>query len=84
MDTFYERLHTNTHTRAPTCTPTHPHTPTPTHTLTHTHTHTHTLTHMYTQATQIRLALAKIYEDEQNWRKSADVLCGIPMDSGQK
>ena len=36
------------------------------------------------QATQVRLALAKIYEDEQNWRQSADILCGIPMDSGQK
>jgi len=36
------------------------------------------------QATQIRLALAKIYEEEQQWRLSAEVLCGIPMDSGQK
>ncbi len=36
------------------------------------------------QATQIRLALAKIYEEEEEWRQSADILCGIPMDSGQK
>ena len=36
------------------------------------------------QATQVRLALAKIYEEEGNWKQSADILCGIPMDSGQK
>ena len=38
----------------------------------------------FSQATQVRLALAKIYEEEQSWQQSADVLCGIPMDSGQK
>ena len=42
------------------------------------------LTVLNGQATQVRLALAKIYEEEQNWRQSADILCGIPMDSGQK
>ena len=35
------------------------------------------------QATQIRLALATILERE-DYRASAEVLCGIPMDSGQK
>ena len=39
---------------------------------------------LHLQATQIRLALAKIYEEDQQWRLSAEVLCGIPMDSGQK
>ena len=36
------------------------------------------------QATQIRLALAQIQERERDYRGSAEVLCGIPMDSGQK
>ena len=36
------------------------------------------------QATQIRLALSRILEDEQKWRESAEVLCGIPLESGQK
>lgn len=36
------------------------------------------------QATQIRLALATILESEHDCRASAEVLCGIPMDSGQK
>jgi COP9 signalosome complex subunit 4 len=36
------------------------------------------------QATQIRLALATILEREHDCRASAEVLCGIPMDSGQK
>lgn len=36
------------------------------------------------QATQIRLALATVLESQQDCRASAEVLCGIPMDSGQK
>ena len=36
------------------------------------------------QATQIRLALATIFESGHDYRASAEVLCGIPMDSGQK
>ena len=36
------------------------------------------------QATQIRLALATILEREHDCRGSAEILCGIPMDSGQK
>lgn len=36
------------------------------------------------QATQIRLALATILENEHDCRASAEVLCGIPLDSGQK
>ena len=36
------------------------------------------------QATQIRLALATILENERDCRASAEVLCGIPLDSGQK
>ena len=36
------------------------------------------------QATQIRLALATVLEAQQDCRASAEVLCGIPMDSGQK
>ena len=36
------------------------------------------------QATQIRLALATVLESQHECRASAEVLCGIPMDSGQK
>ncbi|XP_064387913.1 COP9 signalosome complex subunit 4-like [Halichondria panicea] len=36
------------------------------------------------QATQVRLSLSKILEAEQNWTESAELLCAIPMDSGQK
>lgn len=36
------------------------------------------------QATQIRLALGTILENEHNCRASAEILCGIPLDSGQK
>ena len=40
--------------------------------------------HLTPKATQIRLTLANILEEEHNWSQSAEVLCGIPMDSGQK
>ena len=49
--------------------------------------HKHDIIHnyyYYLQATQIRLVLAKILEEEHSWSRSAEVLCGIPMDSGQK
>ena len=36
------------------------------------------------QATQIRLALATVLERQQELRASAEALCGIPMESGQK
>lgn len=36
------------------------------------------------QATQIRLALATVLEEQHEYHTSAEVLCGIPMDSGQK
>lgn len=36
------------------------------------------------QVTSIRLALSKILEAEEKWRASAEVLCGIPLESGQK
>lgn len=36
------------------------------------------------QATQIRLALATVLERQQEFRASAEALCGIPMESGQK
>jgi COP9 signalosome complex subunit 4 len=32
----------------------------------------------------IRLALSKIYEEEGLWRDSAEILSGIPLESGQK
>ena len=40
--------------------------------------------YMYLQVTSIRLALSKILEAEEKWRASAEVLCGIPLESGQK
>ena len=52
-----------------------------------TYTSKHTLTtymYMYLQVTSIRLALSKILEGEEKWRASAEVLCGIPLESGQK
>jgi COP9 signalosome complex subunit 4 len=36
------------------------------------------------QATQVRLALAGVLERQGEFRPSAEVLCGIPMESGQK
>ncbi|XP_040583894.1 COP9 signalosome complex subunit 4 [Lepeophtheirus salmonis] len=36
------------------------------------------------QISAIRQHLADIYEREQNWREAADVLVGIPLESGQK
>ena len=36
------------------------------------------------QATQIRLALATVLENQREFRASAEALCGIPMESGQK
>ncbi|XP_019856749.1 PREDICTED: COP9 signalosome complex subunit 4-like isoform X1 [Amphimedon queenslandica] len=36
------------------------------------------------QVTNIRLALSKIYEEDGQWSNSAEVLCGIPLESGQK
>ena len=39
---------------------------------------------LFCQVTSIRLALSKILEEEEEWRNSAEVLCGIPLESGQK
>ena len=36
------------------------------------------------QATPIRLALATVLERQGEFRASAEALCGIPMESGQK
>ncbi|XP_059616430.1 COP9 signalosome complex subunit 4 [Phlebotomus argentipes] len=36
------------------------------------------------QVASIRQHLAKIYEHQQNWRESANVLVGIPLETGQK
>ncbi|XP_063243981.1 COP9 signalosome complex subunit 4 [Bacillus rossius redtenbacheri] len=36
------------------------------------------------QVASIRQHLAKIYEGEQSWREAADVLVGIPLETGQK
>lgn len=36
------------------------------------------------QATQIRLSLATVLEGQQEYLASAEALCGIPMESGQK
>uniref|UniRef100_A0A1B0CTJ0 COP9 signalosome complex subunit 4 n=2 Tax=Lutzomyia longipalpis TaxID=7200 RepID=A0A1B0CTJ0_LUTLO len=36
------------------------------------------------QVASIRQHLAKIYERQQNWRESANVLVGIPLETGQK
>jgi len=35
------------------------------------------------QVSQIRLALAKLYEEEEEWKEAAKVLIAIPLDSGQ-
>lgn len=32
----------------------------------------------------IRQHLSSIYEREQNWREAANVLVGIPLETGQK
>lgn len=36
------------------------------------------------QVAAIRQHLASIYEREQNWREAANVLVGIPLETGQK
>ena len=36
------------------------------------------------QVGAIRQHLADIYEREQNWRQAAEVLVGIPLETGQK
>lgn len=36
------------------------------------------------QVASIRQHLAAIYEREQNWRDAANVLVGIPLETGQK
>lgn len=36
------------------------------------------------QVANIRQHLAQIYEREENWREAADVLVGIPLETGQK
>eukprot|EP01111_Echinosteliopsis_oligospora_P004221 TRINITY_DN1672_c0_g1_i1.p1 TRINITY_DN1672_c0_g1~~TRINITY_DN1672_c0_g1_i1.p1 ORF type:complete len:399 (+),score=139.35 TRINITY_DN1672_c0_g1_i1:55-1251(+) len=36
------------------------------------------------QVSVIRIQLAKIYEDESEWRESAKILVAIPLDSGQR
>lgn len=36
------------------------------------------------QVASIRQHLAQIYERNQNWREAANVLVGIPLETGQK
>ena len=36
------------------------------------------------KVTAIRLALSKICEEDHLWKESAEVLSGIPLESGQK
>lgn len=36
------------------------------------------------QVANIRQHLAEIYEREHNWREAANVLVGIPLETGQK
>lgn len=36
------------------------------------------------QVSSIRIQLASIYEDEENWREAARILVAIPLDSGQR
>lgn len=36
------------------------------------------------QVAAIRQYLARIYEREQSWREAANVLVGIPLETGQK
>lgn len=36
------------------------------------------------QVASIRQHLADIYERNQNWREAANVLVGIPLETGQK
>lgn len=36
------------------------------------------------QVANIRQNLAQIYEREENWREAANVLVGIPLETGQK
>lgn len=36
------------------------------------------------QVASIRQHLAQIYERHQNWREAANVLVGIPLETGQK
>jgi COP9 signalosome complex subunit 4 len=36
------------------------------------------------QVSSIRVQLASIYEEEENWREAARILVAIPLDSGQR
>lgn len=36
------------------------------------------------QVSSIRIQMASIYEDEENWREAARILVAIPLDSGQR
>lgn len=36
------------------------------------------------QVANIRQHLSQIYEHEENWREAANVLIGIPLETGQK
>ena len=36
------------------------------------------------QVSSIRLAFSDILVEENEWRHGAEVLCGIPLESGQK
>lgn len=36
------------------------------------------------QVANIRQHLSQIYEHEENWREAANVLVGIPLETGQK
>lgn len=36
------------------------------------------------QVANLRKQLSQIYEREENWRESANVLVGIPLETGQK
>jgi len=36
------------------------------------------------QVSTIRIQLARVYEDQQNWRDAAKILIAIPLDSGQR
>ena len=38
----------------------------------------------FLQVVTIRQHLAKLYEEEHEWRSAASVLVGIPLETGQK
>lgn len=39
---------------------------------------------LFSQVASIRQHLASIYEKEEDWRNAAQVLVGIPLETGQK